>query len=158
MASLKYNKVYSRLFTKIEAYDFIELSEDTLNEFLCNWLHSATANPYVRRLFKSFSVDDEIQTITYEMKYSIDELTDEEFVTEILTFGVAISWLEPKVNSITNISQMFGSKDEKLRELLLTLTVRCIWKHCSVFLRICWNTLRAVTPKRKDEICLNGMV
>ena len=113
MASLKYNKVYSRLFTKIESYDFIELSEDTLNEFLCNWLHSATANPYVRRLFKSFSVDDEIQTITYEMKYSIDELTDEEFVTEILTFGVAISWLEPKVNSITNISQMFGSKDER---------------------------------------------
>lgn len=113
MASLKYNKVYSRLFTKIEAYDFIELSEDTLNEFLCNWLHSATANPYVRRLFKSFSVDDEIRTITYEMKYSIDELTDEEFVTEILTFGVAISWLEPKVNSIEHISQFFGSKDER---------------------------------------------
>ena len=113
MASLKYNKVYSRLFTKIEAYDFIELSEDTLNEFLCNWLHSATANPYVRRLFKSFSADDEVQTITYEMKYSIDELTDEEFVVEVLVFGVAISWLEPKVNSITNIAQMFGSKDEK---------------------------------------------
>lgn len=113
MASLKYNKVYSRLFTKIEAYDFIELSEDTLNEFLCNWLHSATANPYVRRLFKSFSADDEVQTITYEMKYSIDELTDEEFVVEVLAFGVAISWLEPKVNSITNIAQMFGSKDEK---------------------------------------------
>ena len=113
MASLKYNKVYSRLFTKIEAYDFIELSEDTLNEFLCNWLHSATANPYVRRLFKSFSVDDEIQIITYEMKYPIDELTDEEFIIEVLSFGVAISWLEPKVNSITNIAQMFGSKDEK---------------------------------------------
>jgi len=113
MASIKYDKIYSRLFTKIEAYDFIELSKDMLNEFLCNWLHSATANPYVRRLFKSFSADDEIQVITYEMKYSIDELTDEEFVIEVLTFGVAISWLEPKVNSITNIAQMFGSKDER---------------------------------------------
>ena len=33
---------------------------------------------------------------------------------------------------------------------------RCIWKHCSVFLRICWDTLRAVIPKQKDEIYLNG--
>ena len=37
-------------------------------------------------------------------------------------------------------------------------TARCIWKHCSVFLRICWDTLRAVMPKRKDEISLCGMV
>lgn len=37
-------------------------------------------------------------------------------------------------------------------------TARCIWKHCSVFLRICWDTLRAIIPKQKDEICLNGMV
>ena len=37
-------------------------------------------------------------------------------------------------------------------------TARCIWKHCSVFLRVCWDTLRAVIPKQKDEICLYGMV
>lgn len=35
---------------------------------------------------------------------------------------------------------------------------RCIWKHCSVFLRICWNTLRAIIPKQKDEISLDGKV
>ena len=113
MASLNYDKIYSRLFTKIEAYDFIELSEEMLNEFLCNWLHSASANPYVRRLFSSFVIDDEVQLITYEMKYSVDELSDEEFVIEILALGVVISWLEPKINSISNIAQMFGSKDEK---------------------------------------------
>ena len=37
-------------------------------------------------------------------------------------------------------------------------TARCIWKHCSVFLRICWNSLRAIMPKRKNEICLGGTV
>lgn len=37
-------------------------------------------------------------------------------------------------------------------------TARCIWKHCSVFLRICWNALRAILPKQNDEICINGMV
>ena len=113
MASLDYNKIYSRLFSKIEAYDFVELTEDELNDFLCNWIHSASANPYVRRLFKSFSLDDEILTISYEMKYSVDEFSDEEFITEILTFGVVVAWLEPKINSINNIAQMFGSKEEK---------------------------------------------
>ena len=113
MTSLDYNRIYSRLFSKIEAYDFIELTEDVLNEFLCNWIHSASANPYVRRLFTSFNLNDEIQEINYEMKYSVDNFTDIEFVTEILTLGVVIAWLEPKINSINNIAQMFGSKEEK---------------------------------------------
>ena len=42
--------------------------------------------------------------------------------------------------------------------LLRYYTARCIWKHCSVFLRICWKALRVVIPKQKDEIYLNGMV
>ena len=37
-------------------------------------------------------------------------------------------------------------------------TARCIGKPCSVFLRICWDTLKAVIPKQKDEICLDGKV
>ncbi len=113
MTSLTYDVIYSRLFSKIEAYDFIELPEDELNDFMCNWIHSASANPYVRRLFKSFSLDDEIQEIFYEMKYPIDEFSDNEFIVEILSLGMVVSWLEPKVNSINNIAQMFGSKDEK---------------------------------------------
>ena len=113
MASLDYNKIYSRLFSKIEAYDFLELPEDELNDFLCNWVHSASANPYVRRLFKSFNLDDEILEVSYEMKYSVDEFSDEEFITEIITLGVVVAWLEPKINSINNIAQMFGSKEEK---------------------------------------------
>ena len=113
MTSLTYDVIYSRLFSKIEAYDFIEMPEADLNELLCDWIHSASANPYVRRLFKSFNLDDEIMEISYEMKYSVDEFSDEEFITEILTLGVVIAWLEPKINSINNIAQMFGSKEEK---------------------------------------------
>jgi len=113
MTSLNYNTIYSRLFSKIEAYDFIELPEDELNDFLCNWIHSASANPYVRRLFTAFSLDDEVQEISYEMKYSVDEFSDTEFITEILALGVVVAWLEPKKNSINNVAQMFGSKEEK---------------------------------------------
>ena len=113
MTSLEYKNVYSRLFSKIEAYDFIDLPVNDLNDLLCDWIHSASANPYVRRLFNTFSLDDEIQEISYEMKYSVDEFSDVEFVTEILALGVVVAWLEPKVNSINNVAQMFGSKDEK---------------------------------------------
>ena len=113
MTSLTYDTIYSRLFSKVEAYDFIELPEDDLNGLLCDWIHSASANPYVRRLFKTFSLDDEIQEISYEMKYSVDEFADVEFITEVLALGVVVAWLEPKVNSINNIAQMFGSKEEK---------------------------------------------
>ena len=113
MTSLTYDIIYSRLFSKIEAYDFIELPEEELNDFMCNWIHSASANPYVRRLFKSFSLDDEIQEVSYEMKYSVDDFSDTEFIIEILSLGMVVAWLEPKINSINNVAQMFGSKDEK---------------------------------------------
>ena len=113
MTSLTYDTIYSRLFSKIEAYDFIELPEDDLNGLLCDWIHSASANPYVRRLFKTFILDDEVQEISYEIKYSVDNFADVEFITEILALGVVVAWLEPKVNSINTISQMFGSKEEK---------------------------------------------
>ena len=113
MTSLDYNKIYSRLFGRIEAYDFIELPTDDLNEFLCNWLHSASANPYVRKLFTTFNLDDEIQTMTYEMKHSVDEFADEDFIIDVISLGMVVTWLEPKVNSINNIAQMFGSKEEK---------------------------------------------
>ena len=113
MTSLTYDVIYSRLFSKIEAYDFIEMPEADLNELLCDWIHSASANPYVRRLFKSFSLDDEILEIQYEIKYSVDEDTDKEFLKEIFSLGMIVAWLEPKVNSINNIAQMFGSKEEK---------------------------------------------
>lgn len=35
-------------------------------------------------------------------------------------------------------------------------TARCMGKPYSVFLRICWNPLRAVILKQKNEICLCG--
>ena len=113
MTSLTYDVIYSRLFSKIEAYDFIELPEEDLNDFLCNWIHSVSANPYVRKLFKTFSLDDEIQEISYEMKYSVDDFSDREFIIEILSLGMVVAWLEPKVKSINNTAQMFASKEEK---------------------------------------------
>ena len=113
MTSLKYDDVYSGFFSMVEAYDFIDLSDESVNEFLCNWLHSAVANSHVRKLFSSVGFHDETGELKFEMKYVVDEDSDKEFVLEILSLGIARNWLKKKVNSITNISQLVGSKDEK---------------------------------------------
>lgn len=103
----------SRFFSKVQAYDLIELDQQEANEFLCSWIHSASSKPYIRRLFLNFILDDEIQELTYEMKYSVDEYSDEEFILEILGMGVVIEWLEPRINSALLINQVYGSKEEK---------------------------------------------
>lgn len=115
MASLNYDNVYSRFFTKVEAFDFIyeDLTEEMMAEFMSTWLHSAVAYPYIRRLFSTVSLDDEEKIFEYELRYQIDEFSDTEFVTEVLAYGMMYCWLEPKVRSITNIVQTFTSTEQK---------------------------------------------
>lgn len=113
MASLSYETIYSKFFTKVTAYDFLELPQEHLDDFLCNWIHSAASKPYIRRLFSTYSMDDEIHQITYIMRYAIDEESDCELIIELLSLGMIIEWLEPKINNISNIVQLFGSKEEK---------------------------------------------
>ena len=114
MASLNYNEVYSRFFSRVQAYDFLSITEEELNEFLNSWLHSAMHKPYIRKLFKTIRFDDEVQSIEYEMSYNIDEYSDKEFIIEVGSLGIAIQWLEPKINNVLNIVQFFGSKEEKM--------------------------------------------
>lgn len=115
MATLNYDDIYSRFFMRVEAYDLVDehLTDDQVHTFLRNWLHASIGKPYIRRLFDEIGFDDLMNEFTYTMKYSIDEYSDEEFVIDILSMGMVIEWIEPKVNSITNIAQMFGSKEEK---------------------------------------------
>ena len=117
MASIKYDEITSSLYSKIEAYDFLDLGTDELHDFLVSWLHTAVSKPYVRKLFSSIVLKDEIMSVEYEMKNSIDEETDREFIIEVLALGTGIQWLTPKINSTVNINQMFGSKEEKLRAI-----------------------------------------
>lgn len=113
MASISYEEIFSRFFTKVEAYDLMDEEDDYVAELMCNWLRSAVYYPYVRKLFSSITMDDEEQTITYELKRSIDEGADKFFLIDLLSYGVAYAWVQPKVNSITNIVQNMGTSDAK---------------------------------------------
>lgn len=113
MTSLSYDEIFSRFFSRVEAYDFLDLSPEQSTDYLNAWLHGACSKPFLRRLFTSIIYDDEIEELNFSMKYSVDDFSDTEFVTEVLALGVVVTWLEPKINSINNITQMFGSKEEK---------------------------------------------
>ena len=115
MASITYDDVYSKFYTKVEAFDFLyeEMSDELMAEFMSSWLRSAIAYPYIRRLFSSVSVDAEEKTIEFSLLSSIDEFSDIEFIKEVLAYGMIYSWLEPKVRSITNIYQNFTSSEQK---------------------------------------------
>lgn len=113
MASIDFRDIYSRFYTKVEAYDFLTLDDYQIEEFLCNWLHASVAKPYVHELFSSVVLEDDVGLLSYEMKYAFDEDTDMEFVTELLALGIGIEWLTPKVFSVVNTSNFFGSKEEK---------------------------------------------
>lgn len=131
MPSLKYNEVYSRFFRRAEAYDLI--FEDTgmkaKVDYLSDLLHMSCSEPYVRRLFSELTLtDDEYDedyyeynigegldygTIDYEMKDVVDETSDEDFVIDVLSYGMVAGWLRPKVNSMVNISQLISTSDSK---------------------------------------------
>lgn len=147
-SQIYYKEVYSQFFLKIEGYDIFDknISDEYRETLLCSWLHSSIGKPYVNRLFSTVTLSDPYQDedpdtgelidvdgmIEYELNNVIDEdFGDKQFVIEVLAYGMALCWLEPKIYSLTNIAQFFGTSDEKLRELkshssLHLETLQCI--------------------------------
>lgn len=126
MSSISFSEIYSSFFTKIEGYDLFDpnLSEETRNEFLCNYLHSALSDRYVSQLFESLTVTDSVVDnnevvddgiVDYTLKYATNDFSDSEFVKEMLAYGMALAWVTPKVNSLTNIQMLVSDAQTKLR-------------------------------------------
>ena len=131
MPSLTYKEVYSRFFRRAEAYDLVFSCSDLISQidYLSDLLHMSCSEPYVRRLFSSLvltdeeydeeifdydlGVDADYGTIEYEMNDVVDDISDKEFVLDILSYGMVAGWLRPKVNSLLNINQLIGTSDEK---------------------------------------------
>jgi hypothetical protein len=115
MASIKFDEIYSRFFTKVEAFDFLyeEVSAEALAAHMSEWMAATLSHPHIRKLFKSIEVDDVDGTITYELNYKLDDYSDKQFIINVMAYGLVSAWLEPKVNSITNIIQNFGTTDSR---------------------------------------------
>lgn len=115
MPSLAYEEIYSRFYTKVKAYDLLnDYDEDTAYEVMCNYLHDAVADPVVRGVFSTVSLDDDDETLTYTMDFATDEKSDAEFVLKLLSQAMVYEWVLPKVMNLNTIVQHFSSSDAKL--------------------------------------------
>lgn len=113
MTSISYDEIYSSFFARVKAYKLAQMPQDYITELSISWLHSISAQPFIRRLFSSFKYDDEVQVINFEMKYPAEEDYDRDFIIDIFSLGMVIKWIEPKVNNDLIMTSFYGSKSEK---------------------------------------------
>lgn len=136
MNSVLYDDIYSKFLLKITDYNFASLNPNDAYEMMKGYLHSAVAVPYISKIFSSITFDDEILTLTYELKNEIFKNGDIDYVTNILAIGMVIQWLEPQVKSVLHTLQMFGGKEEKFYSQAAHLSeLKSLLKDCKVELR-----------------------
>lgn len=111
--TLPYETVFSRTRGRINDPKELSLNENDLLEIYTERLHNVIGNPRVRRLFSSLLLDDEIQQISFELNNSVDKVSDEDFVVDLIILGMTIEWLQPQIDSILHTSLMIGGKEEK---------------------------------------------
>lgn len=113
MASLSYDVIFSNFLGNITDPVLAGQAESLANEIMVEYLHKAVSAVYVRRLFSSITLDDDVQILTFAMKKIVDEAADNDFVSTMLGKSMAVQWIAPQVQSKVNIAQMFTGSTRK---------------------------------------------
>lgn len=109
----EYEEIYSRFLLRVTDYKFAGLEEKIANEMMNSWLRSTLSKPYIRRLFSSVTIDDDVESIDYELSVSVDNDSDKDFIEEVLAMGMTVEWLLPQYYSVLNTSQFFSNSEQK---------------------------------------------
>lgn len=108
-----YNAIYSRFFQRVTDYNFAGLEEELAKGIMNGWIKAVVSQPYVRRLFDTLTFDDELEEITYTLKFPVSDSEDQDFIEELITIGMVVQWLEPQVDSVLNTAQFFSNSEQK---------------------------------------------
>ena len=114
MTSLKYDDIFSSFLGDVTDYNLVNLNITDATELMTEYLHKALSESYVRRLFSSVELADDVQTLFFEMKRTGDEVADIEFVTHMLGKWMTYEWIHNQVRSVLNTSQFFGGAEQKM--------------------------------------------
>ena len=98
-----YETIYNRALSKIEDPTLAMLPEEDLENMLHGYLMSAIAKH--RKCEHDLSDRDE------ELKQFNFDLSDLEM--EIISILMTREWISQRLNSVTNVMQVFGGKEEK---------------------------------------------
>ena len=99
----QYSTLYEKCLSKIEDPTLVMLPEEDLENMLHGYLMSAIAKH--RKCEHDLSDRDE------ELKQFNFDLSDLEM--EILSILMVREWISQRLNSVTNVMQVFGGKEEK---------------------------------------------
>lgn len=113
MLSIEFDVIYASFLPQTQAYDLLTLQEDDAKQKLEAWLKSVRSNPRVRKMFTSFRIDHDTETIEFELKNKVDDDTDVETVTEMLALGLIWKWVGENYKSVLYTKQYIGSGQKK---------------------------------------------
>lgn len=108
----KHTNIYSRFMLKIRDYEFANLDEPNMTEQMLDWLRSSLSQPYIYRIFDTFTADDEIAEMEYTLKTSVNEYADQNFAEELLAYQMIVEWISPRVQTTTLLAQMVTNSKE----------------------------------------------
>ena len=133
---IKYDNIYSRFLQKIEDIEFLQLDKNTAYRKMAGWLNSAISDPYVRRIFETYELNDEILELWCTVRHAEDEVIDQQYVEEVLSLGMLVTWLESKVQSTVNIKQgLFGKEQKYYSQAAHLEQIRGLFENCQTRLR-----------------------
>lgn len=130
MTSISYSDIFSSFYVKLEAYDLFEpeMSDEIRNELLCQYLHSAIADTYVRRLFSTLTYtdphpkgeedkDDEDTTATDDTTISSD-VTNSGDTTPTVDSDETINNTEDNSGGTTTPSESEATEESNVEEIV----------------------------------------
>lgn len=109
----EFDEIYSRFYLRVKDYETSGLEEKLVKQMLLGYLKSTLSKPMVRRLFQSVTLDEDIEEIEYELRNSLDEDSDKDFVEEVLALGMVVEWLSPRYHSTLLTSQLVSNSEQK---------------------------------------------
>lgn len=110
---LPYETVFSRYRGLVNDPIELSLEPGDLVEIYVERLKNVVGDPRVVAKFSELALYDETMQIEFTLKNSVSDLADYEFVTKLFSLGMAINWLEPKVDSLNNVVLTLGGKEQK---------------------------------------------
>lgn len=113
MPLINYQDIYKRALVRINDLGLARLQQEDFYDKLLLWMHSASATPYFRKKFSTFSLNDELMILNFELNNSVDESYDKNFVTDILAKGIIINYFPAKLETDEHLAVMIGGKEEK---------------------------------------------
>ena len=62
-------------------------------------------------------MDDVVEEIEYELRESIDDDSDKDFVEEVLGLGMVCEWAAPRYHSTLLTSQLLSNSEQKYYQI-----------------------------------------